>query len=240
MEKDQKLSESAPEAFSRARDTLNERYLHAKNHDSDINEHIETFYKYASQPFVFTVTELGVRSVVSSWGFLYGLLLPNVRGPCRMVGVDLLWHDNINDFKNLAEKNGVEYKFIKGDSAKIDIEDTDILFIDTWHVYGHLKRELEKHHSKVKHYIMMHDTEIDKINGETIRCGFNSKEQSKTYGYPLEEINKGLGQAIDEFLSSHPEWILDKIYNNNNGLTILRRSDQNHNGNEHLNFSDTS
>ena len=31
--------------------------------------------------------------------------------------------------------------------------ETDLLFIDTWHVYGHLKRELKAHEKKVNKYI---------------------------------------------------------------------------------------
>jgi hypothetical protein len=199
---------------------LNQKYLQAKNTPSDIYQHIETFYKYAKN--FNHITEFGVRGVVSSWGFLNGLVESNHLNK-KLIGVDLDWHDNINILKTLSEKNGVEYQFIQGDSAKIDIEDTDILFIDTWHIYGHLKRELEKHHSKVKHYIMMHDTTIDEIHGETIRMGWNSNEQSEKTGYPVDEINKGLGFAISEFLISHNEWELHEKYTNNNGLTILKR-----------------
>jgi hypothetical protein len=199
---------------------IKERYLRAKNTHSDINEHIETFYKYAKK--YRHITEFGVRSVVSSWGFLYGLY-ESQYDKKKLIGVDLEWHDNINSLKNLAQSNGIEYEFIQDDSIKVDIEDTDILFIDTWHIYGHLKRELEKHHSKVKEYIMMHDTTVDEIYGETVRCVWNAEEQSKTSGYPIEEIKKGLGPAIDEFLIQHPEWKLHEKYKNNNGLTILKR-----------------
>jgi hypothetical protein len=200
---------------------LKVRYKDAKNIGSDINEHIETFFEYSKQ--CSHITELGIRSVVSSWGFLYGLY-ESQHLKKKMIGVDLEWHDNIGTLKTLAENNGIEYQFIQGDSAKVDIEDTDILFIDTWHIYGHLKRELEKHHMKVREYIMMHDTTVDEIHGETIRMGWNAKEQAKTSGYPIDEIKKGLVPAIDEFLSMHPEWSLHKKYTHNNGLTILKRN----------------
>jgi hypothetical protein len=39
-------------------------------------------------------------------------------------------------------------KFICENSIKCDIPETDMLFIDTWHIYGHLRRELENHHKK--------------------------------------------------------------------------------------------
>ena len=101
--------------------------------------------------------------------------------------------------------------------------ETDLLFIDTWHVYGHLRRELAYWHSSVKKYIIMHDTTIDEWKGETIRMGWNAQQQSIQHGIPVEEITKGLWPAIDEFLKEHPEWKLEKRYTNNNGLTILQR-----------------
>jgi cephalosporin hydroxylase len=103
------------------------------------------------------------------------------------------------------------------------IEETDLLFIDTWHIYGHLKRELSRWHPYVRKYIIMHDTLIDAVHGETIRCGWDAVQQSKESGIPVDEIRKGLKPAIHEFLTEHPEWIVDLEYVNNNGLTILRR-----------------
>ena len=69
----------------------------------------------------------------------------------------------------------------------------------------------------------MHDTTVDEIEGETIRSGWNAIEQSKMTGFPVHEINKGLGPAIDEFLSYHKEWYILERYTNNNGLTILAK-----------------
>jgi hypothetical protein len=69
----------------------------------------------------------------------------------------------------------------------------------------------------------MHDTEVDGIDGETIRCGWNPQEQSINTGIPVDEIVKGLRPAVDEFLENNNDWTLDKHYTNNNGLTVLRR-----------------
>jgi hypothetical protein len=90
-------------------------------------------------------------------------------------------------------------------------------------VYGHLKRELARWNSYVSKYIILHDTTVDEIYGETIRCGWNAIEQSKTSGIPVDEINKGLWPAVTEFLAANPDWILEKRFTNNNGLTILTR-----------------
>jgi hypothetical protein len=40
---------------------------------------------------------------------------------------------------------------------------------------------------------------------------------------PKHEILNGLQPAIDEFLIANTDWILDKQFKNNNGLTILKK-----------------
>ena len=69
----------------------------------------------------------------------------------------------------------------------------------------------------------MHDTTVDGIYGETIRNKWNAIEQSKTTGFPIDEINKGLTPAITEFLNNNKNWKQKKIFTNNNGLTILEK-----------------
>ena len=96
-------------------------------------------------------------------------------------------------------------------------------FIDTWHVYPQLKRELDKFSVITNKYIIMHDTTIDEIVGETIRNKWNAVEQSQSTGFTVEDINTGLGKAIDEFLIANPQWKLLEKYTNNNGLTVLER-----------------
>lgn len=69
----------------------------------------------------------------------------------------------------------------------------------------------------------MHDTTVDEVYGETIRYGMNARQQSEMSGIPIEEINKGVCPAIEEFLFSNKNWIIEKRFTNNNGLTILKR-----------------
>jgi hypothetical protein len=122
--------------------------------------------------------------------------------------------------KNLPIK--MDYKWINNLQLELPYR-VDMTFIDTWHIYGQLKRELEKFSKVTNKYIAMHDTIVDAIHGETVRCRWNAQQQSKESGFPIEEINCGLQKAIDEFLAAHPEWVLDVRYINNNGLTVLRR-----------------
>jgi len=47
--------------------------------------------------------------------------------------------------------------------------------------------------------------------------------QSKLTGIPVDEINKGLIPAIEEFLIDNPSWYLKERFTNNNGLIILAK-----------------
>lgn len=99
-----------------------------------------------------------------------------------------------------------------------------MVFIDTWHIYGQLKRELDKFSKITNKYIIMHDTTIDAIYGETIRLGWNAHQQAIESGFTVEEINCGLSKAIEEFLQNNSnEWVLYEKYTNNNGLTVLKK-----------------
>lgn len=91
-------------------------------------------------------------------------------------------------------------------------------------LYGQLKRELAKFSKVTNKYIIMHDTTIDEIYGETIRQNLNAEEQSRLSGIPINEILKGLWPAVEEFLRDNPDWILLERFTNNNGLTVLKKN----------------
>jgi hypothetical protein len=185
---------------------------------SDINEHLPTLLEYTKK--CDSVVECGVRDIVSSYAFASGLLgNPNN----SYVLVDPYKSNQIDSFLNLCKNEGINIRFVNQSDIQCPLVETDLLFIDTWHVYGHLKRELAYWHSSVKKYIIMHDTTVDELRGETIRKRMNAQQQSAKSGIPVEEINKGLWPAIEEFLTEHAEWKIEKRFTNNNGLTILAR-----------------
>ena len=188
---------------------------------SDINEHLPTLYKYSND--CESVLELGVRGIVSSWAISYGLLNNNKEEKYHFIN-DLNECD-INEIysKSLETDIKIEHKWINDLELVFD-RNFDMVFIDTWHVYGQLKRELEKFSKVTNKYIIMHDTTVDEYAGETIRCGWNAHEQSKNTGIPVEEITKGLWPAVEEFLILYKnEWKLKERFSNNNGLTILEK-----------------
>jgi len=186
----------------------------------DINEHLVYLMKLASQ--CETILECGVRTIVSSWAFVNGLTM-NKSSTKVLTCSDLTLSAGANELLQSCLQNNIQHDFMVGNDLTIPMKPYDLIFIDTWHIYGHLKRELAKFHPYALKYIVMHDTEIDKVDGESLRSGFNIWQQVQESGYPHEEICKGLEPAIQEFLAVHPEWRIKERFIHNNGLTVLER-----------------
>jgi hypothetical protein len=177
---------------------------------SDINEHIPTLIKYASE--CDTIVEMGVRDICSTWAFLGG-------APLKLTSYDMLdpehFGADIHLVYKVAKQYGLGFEFVKADVLKIDIEETDLLFLDTWHAYDQLKGELDRHSPKAKKYIIMHDTTSYEFRDEPLTSE-NTFEGEASAG-------KGLWAAVTDFLDSTDEWELHERFINNNGLTILKR-----------------
>jgi hypothetical protein len=197
-----------------------QKFIQLTHTQSDINEHLPTLEKYSRE--CETILELGVRGVTSSWAFSYGLL--NNNKPVKKLIMNDMDECNITEllYKTANTDLKINYYWINDLHLFLDNE-VDLTFIDTWHIYAQLKRELDKFSKITKKYIIMHDTTVDEWHGETIRSGWNAYEQSITSGFPVDEINKGLWPAIVEFLEENTEWELHERFTNNNGLTILKR-----------------
>lgn len=193
--------------------TLNDYFEDRKKTPSDINEHLETFKRYSEE--CETVIEMGVRGIVSTWGFMMGK-------PKKLIGIDFdhpqNWGGDINEVYRLSRENGIEYEFRLQNTLICDIEECDLLFIDTWHDYLQLKQELYRHHSKVKKYIILHDTES---------FGFRNEPSYENYSVEREETNlpKGLVSSINEFCLSNSNWYIYERFSNNNGITVLKKID---------------
>lgn len=188
--------------------SIEQFFEYEKNKPSDINQHLETIKKYSQQcPHI---TEMGVRNVVSTWAFLSG-------NPKKYIGVDIL-PCPIQKAEQLAKERGIDFSFIQADTLdpNFSIEPTDLLFIDTWHIYRQLVQELRIHGNKARKYIILHDTTSF---GEQDEGHWD--EYSKRVGQPGEK--RGLWPAIMEFLDENPHWTLLERHTHNNGLTILAR-----------------
>lgn len=191
---------------------INQKYLEKIQTRSDINEHMETLYKYGLE--CDHITEMGVRYGCSTWAFLKS-------NPQKMISYDISYHDRniINEILNITKEYNINYHFILADVLQIEIEKTDLLFIDTLHTYNQLTNELNQHASKVNKFIILHDTEL-----------FGSVDES-IYSHAsniIKNINiskTGLINALNDFLKSEngKNWKIKETFKNNNGLSILER-----------------
>lgn len=164
---------------------------------SDINEHLPTLKKYAEG--CEHITEMGVRWVVSTYALLMGK-------PKKMISYDI----NPINSETIQQmvKDDTDFEFRVANTLNLEIEDTDLLFIDTLHNYNQIKGELELHGNKARKYIIFHDTTTFEWIGES-------------YEGKVDEI--GLWPAIENFLEENPHWEILERFTNNNGLTILKR-----------------
>jgi len=172
--------------------SLEDAYNKAANTPSDINEHVPTLKELASK--CDHVTEFGVRTGVSTTGLL-------AAQPKRLVSYDLNDSPQARALTNVKGKT--EFDFIIGDSHNVDIEETDMLFIDTKHTGEHVYGELTRHHAKVKKWIAFHDTEI--------------------FGEKGEDGSPGLLHGLRRFLKENPEWSVIRHDANNHGFTVISR-----------------
>jgi hypothetical protein len=175
---------------------INELY----NTPSDINEHFPAIIKYGSQ--CDHITEMGVRRIVSTWGWL-------ACSPKKLISYDMAdpshWGGNIQDVYDTAKAYNIPFEFKLEDVLKVEIEETDLLFLDTAHVYSQVKAELSLHSSKVRKYICFHDTTSYATMGEDGVEG------------------NGIWRAIEEFLQDNDQWVIEERFVNNNGFTIIKR-----------------
>lgn len=192
--------------------SIEENYNRLCRTPLDISEHLPTLRFLASH--CSTIVECGVREAVSSYAFAHGLPANG-----KLIMVDPYKSHTIDSFLQKEPRAS----FVHDSDLTCPLIETDMLFIDTWHVYGQLKRELARWKNHVRKYIVMHDTEVDGIHGETIRMKYDAHAQSRESGIPVEEILRGLQPALHEFLQSNPEWKIATQYYNNNGLTVLMR-----------------
>jgi hypothetical protein len=202
---------------------LENKYNFLSSTSSDINEHLPTLYKYALE--CDSILELGVRGCVSSWAFLKGLNDNKNENERKYLFLNDIEKCDIHDLLNVARDLNITagYEWINDLDLDFKEGQFDLTFIDTWHIYGQLKRELAKFSILTKKYIILHDTTVDAEKGETIRLQMDSKKQSLESGFTVEEIECGLQKAINEFLFVNRDWRQKEIFENNNGLTVLER-----------------
>jgi len=155
---------------------------------------------------------MGGKGNFLNWGWVAGgskkLKIFGYHNPSK-------WGGDIQSVYDTAVAYGLNFEFKVADVLKTEIEETDLLFIDTWHAYDQLKQELKLHSNKVKKYICFHDTTSYEFVDE-------SKGHENTWDG--QSSGKGIWPAIEEFLDENKDiWQLKERFKNNNGFTIIER-----------------
>jgi len=180
----------------KATDIFEKEYQLAKSIPSDINENVHILYDLAKE--CKTVIEMGVRTGVSTRAFL--------NTDVELLSFDIVLNEQVAKLFDQAKKQGKKVNYIKENVLEIEIDETDLIFIDTLHTYDQLKQELKLHGNKAKKYIAFHDTYTFGLRGE------DGKDK------------KGLMTAIIEFVAENPYWKFKIHKTNNNGFTVLERT----------------
>jgi hypothetical protein len=168
-------------------------YQDACAKETDIHEHLPVISELTSQ--CTHVTELGVGWAQSTRAFL--------RHDVELHSYEFMPQPGIREFFETAKNAGRNVTLHVDDTRKVEIAETDLMLVDSLHIYEQVQKELELHSNKVRKYILFHDTTSFADHGE--------------FG------GKGIWPAIQEFIDTHPEWQLVERRTNNNGLTILKR-----------------
>jgi len=187
--------------------SLEARYNRLALTPSSINEHMPLLREMAYN--CVSIAEFGVDIGQSTTAFLMGR-------PGCLHSYDLVSHPGLDDLLEMVPPapspqgdqrpfGATSWFFTLADTRTLTLpHPMDLLLIDSAHYYAQTLTELTRHHSLVRHRIVLHDTVSFGTHGEG--------------GEP------GILGAIEDFQRSHPEWSIEAHYLTNNGLMILRRT----------------
>jgi cephalosporin hydroxylase len=146
--------------------TLQDLYTEQCATPSDIYLHLPRFVQMVTELNAQHVIELGTRTGVSTIAWLYSL--EQTGG--RLTSVDIDEKPAIGEFDH--------WTFIQGSDLDPDVisqlDEADIVFIDTSHLYEHTVQELAMYRFLVKPggLIVLHDTMLEHPEGAPLRPRF--------------------------------------------------------------------
>ena len=168
-----------------ASDLLEHEYQFHREADNDFNIHMPMLRGLAER--CNRVTEMGVRTGISTRA-----LLPVSKW---LRSYDLYIDPYVENLFEEARRIGHDAQYIKANTLSLEIEETDMLFIDTDHTYQQLSSELMLHGEKVKKWLVFHDT-----------------------GEPYAGV---MLPAIMEYMAHHPRWRVLYHTRELHGFTVL-------------------
>lgn len=181
---------------------LEQKYQQLCGTFSDIQDALPHLKRFASE--CRHVTEFGIRTAVSTTALL-------AAQPDTLISYDIgLQLSYLQELDRVKGRTNFQYR--KGDTREIDIEPTNLLFIDTHHSYAQLSEELARHAGKVTTYLVFHDTWHFRFIDED--------------GPNVLTRLHGLWPPIQEMLDRERCWEIVFELNSGFGLTVLKRKMQ--------------
>lgn len=175
---------------------IDDNFNRVRAESTDMEGHMDVIRQYASM--CPTIAELGVYDCTSTWALLAGY-------PKQLTSYDIYRRPEVSHVEfAVSYCPQVHFKFVLDSSLNVDIGLVDLLFIDSYHTYEHLKLELARHSNSVTQYIILHDT--------TTFADIDENQQ-----------RPGLWLAIEEFLNRNTEWLVRERFTHCHGLTVLQR-----------------
>lgn len=183
---------AAPDPQRAAGQELEQCYEHFRNDASNINEHLNVLRRLANE--CSHVTELGTGEGRATSALL-------AAQPGKLVTVD---KEDCRNERLLGLAGLTELVYLQDDTRDIELEPTDMLFIDTYQTRDQIATELARHGHSVRRIIAIHDT--------------------STFGETGEDGGPGITPAIQEWLQTHQaDWFEAETYRHNNGMQVFRR-----------------
>jgi hypothetical protein len=231
MEKGEPVPEAVRLPMNELLDLYVDHYLGFSNEFSESLVPLREYAQKCSSIFV-----LGQGSCTVLWPLMQGLHAGTTTAPTTpthksIIGSDATFHPNVDEVKKVASGLGIDYTFHQLPSLLFEIEKTteyEMLFIDTWHVAGQLRRELQKYAANRPglKYIAIHGTTTYGAVSQSVQVGWDVQAQAVEQGMMVEEVEKGLKPAIEEFVGVNVEWVVEREIEEGNGLTILARKER--------------
>ena len=188
-------------------------------HPNDITDHIPLIY--AAARGAARTTELGVRGGVASWAFAEAAAERAAAGlPVAYRAVDVIKLPSIAALDAaMAGCPGVDYAFLEGNDLVVGPWPSDVLLLDTWHVYKQLIVELPRWAPHTASTIILHDTTTYGAVDEEVR------NMPIDFTLFAKTQKSGLWTAVQDFLASPQgaNWRIKERRHTSNGLTVLER-----------------
>lgn len=179
-------------------DSIDEIFDYQTKVERDLNQHMPKLRELAAA--CNSITEFSHRRD-STIAFLAGISMGNPNGD-GLVSYNTEVGPLVAQIVDMYVIPDNVYSGLAVDSPQIkEIEETDLLFLDTVHTYDRVTQELGKFASKVNRFIVFHDT--------------------VSFGKTGDDGGAGLIQAISDFLKANTKWALIYHTEMQYGLTVL-------------------